>query len=113
MRVVLFPHILLISVSKMQDEMILEGHVINGGWIYKNNGRTEQACSVYSGAIVNEWAAIQDSTIVHVPDDIKGDYNELIDWASGRPSTGNLGDLFKAYEERVAALMATDDNIPF
>lgn len=80
MRTVLFPHtspLLLERVQRNPDGTIKTGSVVNGGWRFEVRDG-ECLAKDGRGAIVNRWPKPADMPEVVVPDNWRGDYNEII-----------------------------------
>ena len=82
-RVVLFQDrgtpLLLNHIKYGGDEII--GYVVNGAWYLRITNDELQACD--SENVVNRWPkTVLD--FIPVPDDMDGDYNEIILWAEGQ-----------------------------
>ena len=84
-RVVIWPNevspLLLRSVCYRDGEAI-EGEVENGGWLYRRVGQQHQACETGDRRrVVTRWDVTAPTLAVNIPEDIKGDYNDVIIWA--------------------------------
>lgn len=80
-RIVIFPHDLLLEdVVRDEANMLVGGWVVNGGWYFEVTA-TEHLCRYEKGgAIVTRYPARPFREVI-VPDEVRGDYNEIIRWA--------------------------------
>ncbi len=70
---------LLLENCVFDGARLAKGSVVNGGWLYRNNGVEECACTA-GGQVVRAWPAAPQITVA-VPEGKRGDYNALISWA--------------------------------
>lgn len=70
--------LLLSEVKYNADGSVKSGFVVNGAWNYEVRGGEELAKS--GNYIATRWPA-RTYTLVEVPKEVKGDYNEIMRWA--------------------------------
>lgn len=74
---------LLIEVrSRQKDGTVKTGYVVNGDWNYERRGDYVLARD-NNGRIANKWLYTPTDREVSVPPNIKGHYNDIINWAMG------------------------------
>lgn len=77
----------LLRVRRFENGTIRSGHVVNGGWNFEiRNGECLAKAGNY---IVNRWPCPSDLEEVAIPDNVQGDYNDLIIWAQRQYRQGN------------------------
>lgn len=72
------PSLLISSVKRDSEGNLKSGFVENGGWNFEL--RKGEALAKSGNYIVNRWAAPEYYEI-EIPDNIKGGYNMVMEWA--------------------------------
>ncbi len=82
--VVWAPFALLLSrVQFAEDGQVKAGNVENGYWRYEHKGE-EILAKYHGGGVANRWKAPAEIPSIEVPDDLDGDYNQVIYWATAQ-----------------------------